>query len=40
MGFQLVCLLTEQLEGEIKSCRDNGTTFILTFAELNYRKRI
>lgn len=40
MGFQLVCLLTQQLEGEIKTYRDNGTTFILTFSELNYRKRI
>ncbi len=40
MGFQVVCTLTEQLEGTIALEREQGTVFQLTFAELNYRKRL
>ncbi|MDJ0715051.1 MAG: histidine kinase dimerization/phosphoacceptor domain -containing protein [Prochloraceae cyanobacterium] len=39
LGMQLVCTLTEQLEGEIEMKRCQGTSFNLVFAELNYRSR-
>jgi PAS domain S-box-containing protein len=31
LGLQLVCILTEQLSGNIKLARDKGTTFTITF---------
>jgi PAS domain S-box-containing protein len=39
MGFQVVCTLTEQLEGSIELSRQTGTAFHLNFNELNYSKR-
>ncbi|MEG4805739.1 PAS domain S-box protein [Microcoleus sp. ARI1-B5] len=39
MGFQVVCTLTEQLEGTIELFRQTGTEFYLKFHELNYFKR-
>ncbi len=39
-GLQLVCLLAEQLEGNLEIIRHNGTTFNLTFSELHYRQRL
>ncbi|MCU0545258.1 MAG: PAS domain S-box protein [Oscillatoriaceae cyanobacterium Prado104] len=40
MGFQVVCTLTEQLEGTIELNSENGTVFHLIFTELNYSKRL
>jgi len=40
LGMELVCTLTEQLEGEITLLRDHGTTFELRFLELKYRQRV
>ncbi|MGI0483881.1 PAS domain S-box protein [Pantanalinema rosaneae CENA516] len=40
MGFQLICLLTQQLEGEIRVTQDHGAVFTLIFSELNYCKRL
>ncbi|MBE9167400.1 response regulator [Pleurocapsales cyanobacterium LEGE 06147] len=40
LGLQLVCTLTKQLEGTIDLNWSNGTCFQITFAELNYCKRI
>lgn len=40
LGMQLVCTLTEQLEGKIELIRINGTEFKLTFSELNYQRRV
>lgn len=40
MGFQVVCTLIKQLKGTIDLVRDQGTTFYLNFAELNYRRRV
>lgn len=40
LGMELVCTLTEQLEGEITLLRNHGTTFELQFSELNYRQRV
>ncbi|MEG4345375.1 PAS domain S-box protein [Microcoleus sp. A003_D6] len=40
MGFQVVCTLTEQLEGTIELSRQFGTTFHLKFNELNYFQRL
>ncbi|MBP0007701.1 PAS domain S-box protein [Roseofilum sp. Belize Diploria] len=40
LGMELVCTLTEQLEGEITLLRDHGTTFELRFSELKYRQRV
>jgi PAS domain S-box-containing protein len=40
MGFQVVCTLTEQLEGTIELFRQTGTDFYLRFNELNYFKRL
>ncbi|MEG3879419.1 PAS domain S-box protein [Microcoleus sp. herbarium7] len=39
MGFQVVCTLTEQLEGTLELSRQNGTAFHLKFNELNYSQR-
>ncbi|MBD1829932.1 PAS domain S-box protein [Microcoleus sp. FACHB-61] len=39
MGFQVVCTLTEQLEGSIELSRKTGTAFHLKFNELTYSKR-
>ncbi|MEG3894496.1 MULTISPECIES: PAS domain S-box protein [unclassified Microcoleus] len=40
MGFQVVCTLTEQLEGTIELSRQTCTTFHLKFNELNYSQRL
>ncbi|MEG4533274.1 PAS domain S-box protein [Microcoleus sp. D2_18a_D3] len=40
MGFQVVCTLTEQLEGTIEISRGFGTSFHLKFNELNYFQRL
>ena len=40
LGMQLVCTLTEQLEGEIEMKRCQGTSFNLIFSQLNYRNRL
>ncbi|MGI0483883.1 PAS domain S-box protein [Pantanalinema rosaneae CENA516] len=40
LGLQLVCLLTQQLEGSIQIDRAHGTAFCLTFTELHYCNRI
>lgn len=40
LGLDLVCLLTEQLQGEIHHYQDNGTKFEITFAELQYGDRL
>ncbi|NET58268.1 MAG: PAS domain S-box protein [Symploca sp. SIO2E6] len=40
LGLQLVCTLTEQLEGTIELKQCNGTLFQLTFSELHYRRRL
>ncbi|MEG3902481.1 PAS domain S-box protein [Microcoleus sp. B4-C5] len=40
MGFQVVCTLTEQLEGTIEISREVGTSFHLKFNELNYFQRL
>jgi PAS domain S-box-containing protein len=40
LGLQLVCTLAEQLEGEIRLNKENGTTFELIFTELQYKKRV
>ena len=39
LGWQLICLLTEQLEGDIQVNSENGTQVTLTFRELQYRER-
>ncbi len=39
MGFQVVCTLTEQLEGTIELSRQIGTEFHLKFNELKYSQR-
>ncbi len=39
MGFQVVCTLTEQLEGTIEMSRQIGTVFHLVFNELIYSQR-
>jgi len=39
MGFQVVCTLTEQLEGTIELSRQIGTAFHLIFNELKYSQR-
>ena len=39
LGMELVCTLINQLEGSIELIRDQGTTFSLTFKELQYRQR-
>ncbi|MBE9167398.1 CBS domain-containing protein [Pleurocapsales cyanobacterium LEGE 06147] len=40
LGMQLVCTLTEQIEGKIELIRDKGTEFRLLFSELNYQRRV
>ena len=40
LGLLLVFNLTEQLDGNIIINRNQGTEFIITFEELNYKKRI
>lgn len=39
LGMELVCTLTDQIKGEIKLARNEGTTFTLKFTELKYQKR-
>jgi two-component sensor histidine kinase len=39
LGLKLVTMLTQQLDGEIELERHAGTTFIITFHELNYQRR-
>ncbi|NEP11047.1 MAG: PAS domain S-box protein, partial [Symploca sp. SIO2C1] len=40
LGLQLVCTLTEQLEGTIELEHCDGTSFQLKFSELHYRRRL
>lgn len=40
MGFQVICTLTEQLDGTLELNQDQGTEFHLTFSELKYSNRI
>lgn len=40
LGLLLVFNLTEQLDGDITIKRDHGTEFIITFEEMNYKKRM
>ncbi len=40
LGLQLVCTLTEQLEGEIELNQSQGTSFKITFSELDYDERV
>ncbi|MBN2284028.1 MAG: PAS domain S-box protein [Deltaproteobacteria bacterium] len=39
-GMQLVSILTDQLSGTLEIERTEGTTFRITFSELQYKKRI
>jgi two-component sensor histidine kinase len=39
LGLQLVCTLTEQLDGTIELDRQHGTTFKIVFTELAYKQR-
>jgi two-component sensor histidine kinase len=39
LGLQLVCTLTEQLNGTIELDRQHGTTFTIVFSELAYKQR-
>lgn len=39
LGMELISTLTQQIKGKLEMKKDNGTTFILTFSERNYRKR-
>ena len=39
-GMQLITILTEQLDGALEIERMGGTTFRITFSELQYEKRI
>ncbi|WP_231505957.1 PAS domain S-box protein [Planktothrix serta] len=40
LGMELVCTLTDQLEGTITLDRENGTVFTVSFSELQYRHRL
>ncbi|MBE9176271.1 PAS domain-containing protein, partial [Synechocystis salina LEGE 06155] len=40
MGWQLICLLAEQLEAELTVCQAAGTAVTLVFSELSYHRRI
>ncbi|MGB9980064.1 PAS domain S-box protein [Methanobacterium sp.] len=40
LGLQLVQMLVNQLNGEIRVNSDNGAVFTIHFEELNYKKRI
>jgi PAS domain S-box-containing protein len=39
LGMELICTLTTQLEGNLELIPSEGTTFELTFSELEYRQR-
>jgi len=39
LGLQLVCTLTDQLDGEIELDRAGGTEFRITFGEIKYKER-
>ncbi|MGK7903368.1 MAG: PAS domain S-box protein [Hormoscilla sp.] len=39
LGLELVCTFVEQLEGNLSLERSGGTSFELTFSELNYQRR-
>jgi two-component sensor histidine kinase len=39
LGLQLVCTLTDQLDGEIELNRGGGTEFRITFGEIKYKER-
>jgi PAS domain S-box-containing protein len=39
LGFQLINSLTNQLDGQIEMHSNNGTSFIVKFKELEYKKR-
>ncbi|HBW57349.1 MAG TPA: hypothetical protein DEF27_05910, partial [Oscillatoriales bacterium UBA8482] len=39
LGMELVCTLTEQIEGTITLNQENGTLFTVSFSELQYRHR-
>ncbi len=39
LGLQLVCTLTDQLDGDIELNRTGGTEFKITFGEIKYRER-
>jgi two-component sensor histidine kinase len=39
LGLQLVCALTDQLDGRIALDSEQGTTFKITFTELEYKQR-
>jgi len=40
LGFQLVLTLTDQIGGVIDLFRNGGTSFRITFAEVEYRERL
>ncbi len=40
LGWQLICLLTDQLEGELVVNRKSGTQVVITFQELSYPNRV
>lgn len=40
MGWQLICLLSEQLEADLQVSSNQGVEVILTFQELSYRERV
>jgi two-component sensor histidine kinase len=40
LGLRLVNMLTQQLDGVIELQRNGGTTFTITFTELQYQKRV
>jgi two-component sensor histidine kinase len=40
LGLKLVNILTQQLDGVIELQRNGGTTFTITFTELQYQKRV
>ncbi|MDY7022534.1 MAG: sensor histidine kinase, partial [Cyanobacteriota bacterium] len=39
LGMELISTLVDQLEGNLEMIQDRGTTFCLTFKELQYRQR-
>jgi PAS domain S-box-containing protein len=39
LGLQLVCTLTDQLDGEVELSRAGGTEFRITFGEIKYKER-
>ena len=40
LGLELVYTLVEQLEGKVEIKNNNGAETIITFTELNYKKRL